>query len=252
MRHSNIRSFLLSPQLIVVTSQSFIAFCYVLALTLSLFPVISQAFVDACISVSYHDRPSPDFFPLFDDSVASTSHLSVSELEAIYYYAGLPSSPKLISRTGTIPWKPPTSMEAYRVLRELRPVFNHKIITVWNVLADKVLEYLDSLKIRWTSIDGVRFAEIGKAPGPVVLWIGVTPKSLSGEDAHTAAFGCLDILKKFDITDVDVEFRESVYTRSLGPKLLKPVSEFPPYHRRPWPSHSRAWSANRCRAHALH
>jgi hypothetical protein len=56
----------------------------------------------------------------------------------------------------------------------------------------------------------------------------VTPKSLSDEDAHTAAFGCLDILKWFDIADVDVEFRESVYTRSVGPRLLKPAFESHP------------------------
>lgn len=191
-----------------------------------LVPVISQAFIDACISVRFHDHSPADFLSdlsLADDSMASTSSpSSVAKLEAIFYYAGLPSGPKLISRTGPIPWKPPTGPEAYRVLRELRPVFNHKIITVWNVLADKVLEYLDSLKVKWTSIDGVRFAKFEEAPGPVVLWIGVTPESLSGEDAHTAAFGCLDILKEFDITDVDVEFRESVYTRSVGPRLLEP------------------------------
>jgi hypothetical protein len=173
--------------------------------------VISPTFIDACISDDH--PPAPDL-SLTDDSMASTSSPpSVAKLEAIFYYSGLPSGPKLVSRTVLIPWKPPTGPEAYRVLRERWPVFNHKIITVWNVSADKVLEYLDSLKVKWTSIDGVRFAKFEEAPGPVVLWIGVIPESLSGKDAHTAAFGCLDILKEFDITGVGVEFRESVYTR---------------------------------------
>ena len=202
-------------------------FSFLVPSRIHLVPVISRAFVDACISVYHHDRPPADFLSDLK-AIKSSSRPSVAELEAMYYYAGLPSSPKLVSRTGPIQWKPPTGPEAYNVMRELRPVFNHKIIPVWNVLADKVLEYLDSLKVRWSSIDGVRFAEVGEAPGPVVLWIGVTPKSLSGEDAHTAAFGCLDILKEFDITDVDVEFRESVYTRSVGPRLLKRVFDFHP------------------------
>ena len=31
--------------------------------------------------------------------------------------------------------------------------------------------------------------------------------------------GCLEILKESDIGDVDVEYRESIYTRSVGPNL---------------------------------
>lgn len=62
------------------------------------------------------------------------------------------------------------------------------------------------------------------APGPVVLWRGVTPLSLSDEDAHTAAAGCLQFLESFRLTDVEVELRESVFTRPVGPKLLKIVS----------------------------
>ena len=186
--------------------------------------MISQTFIDACISVRYHDHPPTDDLSLADDSMASSPFPpSVAKLEAIFYYSGLPSGPKLVSRTGPIPWKPPTGPEAYRVLRELRQIFNHKIMC-----PDKVIAYLDSLKIKWTSIDGVRFAKFEEAPGPVVLWIGVTPEALSGEDAHTAAFGCLGILKGFDITDVDVEFRESVYTRSVGPRLLEPVFDSDP------------------------
>ncbi|KIY47900.1 hypothetical protein FISHEDRAFT_74238 [Fistulina hepatica ATCC 64428] len=139
--------------------------------------------------------------------------------------------PRLVYRTGTTPWKKPTGPEAYRELRELRPVFGHKIIAAWKRLGPKVVAYLDSVNVLFTSIDCVRFAKVrdseGKA-GPVVLWIGVIPKSLSGEDAHTAGHGCLALLREFDITDVDVEFRESIYTRSTGPKLLKPVCDLHP------------------------
>jgi len=110
------------------------------------------------------------------------------------------------------------------VLKEVKPVFNHKIATVWGDLGPKVCNCLDSVRVTWTSVDVVRFAIVGKSPGPPVLWIGVKPQSVSGEDAHTAAVGCQDLLKSYKITDVEVEFRESVFTRSAGPKLLRSAS----------------------------
>ncbi|KAL4066316.1 hypothetical protein V8B97DRAFT_1980589 [Scleroderma yunnanense] len=168
----------------------------------------------------------PDFLDI--DSTATTPSpslpYSVSKLEATFYYAGLPSNPVLVYRTGTTPWKWPTGPEAYHKLKEVKPVFSHEIVTVWSDLGPKVCDCLDSVQVTWTSVDVVRFAEVGKAPGPPVLWIGVMPQSLSGEDAHTAAVGCQELLESYKITDVEVEFRESVVTRSAGPKLLKSVS----------------------------
>jgi hypothetical protein len=121
-------------------------------------------------------------------------------------------------------------MEAYTVLSELHPVFGHKLNTVWKDLGPKVCDFLDSAGVYWTTIDVVRFIKVeGVEPaGPVVLWIGVCPETLLGEDAHTAAYSCLDLLIDFGITDVEVEFRESIYIRSAGPDLLEPVSEFNP------------------------
>ncbi|KAH0585911.1 hypothetical protein H2248_007200 [Termitomyces sp. 'cryptogamus'] len=49
----------------------------------------------------------------------------------MFYYSGLPSSPRLVYRSGTTPWAMPTGPEAYRVLKELHPVFGHKIVIVW-------------------------------------------------------------------------------------------------------------------------
>ncbi|KAI0247212.1 hypothetical protein BJV78DRAFT_953540 [Lactifluus subvellereus] len=153
--------------------------------------------------------------------------------EAMFYYSGLCSSPRLVYRTSaeTTPWTMPTGPEAYRQLKELRPVFGHKLNAVWTTdLGPKVCQLLDSKGVLWTSIDVVRFIKVrkGETVGPVVLWIGVAAESLSGEDAHTSANGCLDLLKEFDITDVEVEFRESIYTPLAGPNLLKPASYLDP------------------------
>ncbi|KAF8905189.1 hypothetical protein CPB84DRAFT_1771811 [Gymnopilus junonius] len=81
----------------------------------------------------------------------------------------------------------------------------------------------------WTTIDVVRFVEVESAsvpwsPGPPVLWIGVKPGSLSRQDAQVAVIGCEELLKKFELTDVEIAFRESLFTRLAPPKLLKYVS----------------------------
>lgn len=122
----------------------------------------------------------------------------------------------------------PTGPEAYRQLKELRPVFHHKINIVWEELGPKVCQLLDKDELVWTSIDVVRFKVEKEPVGPVVLWIGVIPETLSAKDARTSAAGCLELLQQFDIADVEVEFRNSIYIRSAGPSLLKPVSDLHP------------------------
>ncbi|KIM75663.1 hypothetical protein PILCRDRAFT_92001 [Piloderma croceum F 1598] len=131
-------------------------------------------------------------------------------VEAMYYYSGLCSSPRLVYHTSTetTPWTMPTGPEAYRQLKELHPVFSHKLNVVWMTdLGPRVCRLLDFQGVLWRSIDVVHFIKVGEgeAVGPIVFWIGVTAKSLLGEDAHTLANGCLDLLKEFGITDVEVD-----------------------------------------------
>ena len=45
----------------------------------------------------------------------------LSEMEAKFYYAGLPSCPVLVARTSTTPWEAPTGPEESWNLKELRP-----------------------------------------------------------------------------------------------------------------------------------
>ncbi|KAH8987390.1 hypothetical protein EDB86DRAFT_3065748 [Lactarius hatsudake] len=138
------------------------------------------------------------------DSPRVFSECSDSEYEANTFYYGLPSKPVLVLQTGA-PWKKPTGPEAYSVPKEIRPVFDDQIAAVWDEMGTQVFEYLDSVKVAWTTID------VKRTPGPVVLWIGVKPGSLSREDAQVAAF---------KITGIEVAFRESLFTRSAGPKLF--------------------------------
>ena len=149
----------------------------------------------------------------------------MSDMEAKCYYAGLPSSPPLLARTSINLWEKPKGPEAYRQLKQLGVVVNHKLNTIWeDKVAPKVHACLDKMAIRWTSTDVVRLGIVGESPAPIILWIGVAPEPLlDAEDANAAAFGCLDVLKGFNITDVQVELRESFVTRFACPKLLPPA-----------------------------
>jgi hypothetical protein len=73
---------------------------------------------------------------------------AVSMEEALSYYAGLPSQPALIYRTGKEQWSAPKGAEAYRRLKELLPVFAHPIARVWNEeLGWKVVSIMDAHQV---------------------------------------------------------------------------------------------------------
>lgn len=181
---------------------------------------------------------------------------AVPQAEAQAYYSGLASEPRLVYRTGT-PWSPPRGPEAQRRRKELREVYNHPIVALWNGgLAWKVVEIMDSHGIHFTTLDVVRFqmvdfdeapsdeeeecsvdeddgeetAEVKKKPavGPVTIWVGVFPDRTPATAAHGAAQVVLGLLVEHQITDVDVDFRESLYRREAGPQLLSPVGDLDP------------------------
>ncbi|KZP25739.1 hypothetical protein FIBSPDRAFT_929153 [Athelia psychrophila] len=187
---------------------------------------------------------------------------AVSEAEAESYYAGLPSEPTLVYRTGNAQWTPPRGPHPQRRPKELREVFDHPIAEVWqHDLAWKVVSAMDDHKILFTTIDVVRFKNVGvddegdddeeggddeesedededadaepaaatkPVLSPVTIWIGVFPGSATATAAHGAAQSVLALLQKYQITDVDVAFRASIYTPDIGPPLLKPVDDLDP------------------------
>jgi hypothetical protein len=174
--------------------------------------------------------PSP---PLSDYASSPSSNSPPSKFEAMFYYSGIsPYPPKLVYRTGgsKTPWSEPTGLESYRKLKQARGVFGHKLNAVWKDVGPLVRDLLKAQGVAWTSIDVVRFLTDGdgdeKIRGPVVLWVGVRPDSLQGEDAFRSGDEILSLLASFDIGDVEVEYRESVYKRSVGPALLRSVDDF--------------------------
>ncbi len=112
----------------------------------------------------------------------------LSDTEAKYYYVGLPSSPRLVARTSPTPWVLPTGWGEPRD-KQLGVVVNHKLNTIWEFdVAPKILACLDDMGVLWTSADVVRIGLVVNSSPPIVLWIGVKPKSLTGENTNAAAF----------------------------------------------------------------
>jgi hypothetical protein len=138
-----------------------------------------------------------------------SSHPPVDEAHNDFY--GLPSNPLSIYHTGPA-WPLPTGPDAQRIPKEARPVCDHAIAAVWCKLGEEIYRFFDSVYLKWTSMDFVRFAERGKEPGPPFIWVGVVPQTLSRSDAESAAMRCKGILNNYDISDVEIAFRESAVT----------------------------------------
>ncbi|KAI6008150.1 hypothetical protein F5J12DRAFT_767781 [Pisolithus orientalis] len=203
--------------------------------------ISSQGLADATASRAISFTPDPHTVPL---------------AEALSYYSGLPSEPTLLYRTGKEQWSSPKGPEAQRRTKELYEIFDHPIAQCWNKdLGWKVVAIMDDHSIRFTTIDVVRFKKIEvdepnddeeddegeddnedeeptktkkRNVGPVTIWIGVFPDTTTPTAACNAAQEVLALLNHYRITDVDVDFRESFYTREAGPQLLKPVEDLHP------------------------
>jgi len=103
----------------------------------------------------------------------------------------------------------------------LGTVGNHEIKNLWEGdLSLQIVNYLNSKKVPWTSVDVVRISYVGESFRPVILWIGVLPESLSAEDGTHLARSCQEVLVQLGIIDVDVETRCKVRNSSRPPSHL--------------------------------
>ena len=68
--------------------------------------------------------------------------------------------------------------------------------------------FLDSRNIKWTSIDLATFANAGeKTPlCPLLIWIGVKPRTLPFDDAVAAADASKVIFSQAGFDDIEVAF----------------------------------------------
>ncbi|KAG2073432.1 hypothetical protein BDR04DRAFT_1116331 [Suillus decipiens] len=118
----------------------------------------------------------------------------------------------------------PLGPEAQRINREARPVYRHPIEPTWRSIGKRIYDKLDSIGVKWTSINPLAYADAGEAKPfcPLTLSIGVKPHSLLYDAAVTAAAAVVGILDEAGFPAIEVAFVESVVTRSVaaGPKLL--------------------------------
>ncbi|KAG2070520.1 hypothetical protein BDR04DRAFT_1100012 [Suillus decipiens] len=121
-------------------------------------------------------------------------------------------------------WRVPKGPEAQRINREARPVYRHPIEPTWRSIGKRIYDKLDSIGVKWTSINPLAYADAGEAKPfcPLILSIGVKPHSLLYDAAVTAAAAVVGILDEAGFPAIEVAFVESVVTRSVaaGPKLL--------------------------------
>jgi hypothetical protein len=89
---------------------------------------------------------------------------------------------------------------------------------------------------QWTSTDVARIGFVGESVAPILIWIGIKPGTLSGEDGLAVAKECKQLLVASEIYDVEVEICESVVTRYVG---LTPSSGSPSSPSIPVPSVGR-------------
>jgi len=158
-----------------------------------------------------------------------SSRSLISDLEAKHYYHGLHSKAVLIARTGMTEWKPPTGPEPYFVPKTIRTAGKHQLQGLWEEeLGPQIHQVMEENGVRWTSTDVDRIGNASEEAAPLVIWIGVMPKTLSREHGQAIAFECKMLLLKRKIDDVEVEIRESMVTRYTGPPLEKPAPTYNP------------------------
>ena len=95
----------------------------------------------------------------------------------------------------------------------------------------KVVKLLDKQQIQHTSVDLALFGwdeqkeDGGRKPvtSRVTIWIGVLPDTTSGEAAFDSSQGILELLKQYNVDDLDVAYRESVVHPLAGSELFAPV-----------------------------
>ncbi|PWW76384.1 hypothetical protein C7212DRAFT_357329 [Tuber magnatum] len=149
-------------------------------------------------------------------------------------FFGMPSMARCIYKSGPA-WPEPNGPEGQSYIREARPVYGHRIANKWLDIGTEIYTALDTLGVKWTSIDPVAFANAGEKMSfcPLLIWIGVKHETLTYQAAVTAANTVKDILFQAGFPNLEVAFRESEVIRSVGgPKLLPfhplidPIPEF--------------------------
>ncbi|KZS93092.1 hypothetical protein SISNIDRAFT_474567 [Sistotremastrum niveocremeum HHB9708] len=163
----------------------------------------------------------------------ATSSLSRSPLLATKL------GPKLIYRTSTDVFLPLSGPSQVLRKMQLLTVHNHgklgqdRFAAIRGLtLLCKTVGLLNRKQIKQTSVDLARFrweeqTEDGRGrevTSRITIWIGVLPDT-NGDAAFDSAQAIIELLKKYEIDDIDIAFRESEAQLLASPLLYAPVND---------------------------
>lgn len=161
-------------------------------------------------------------------SYTSVNQHTPDEFERRHYYYGVSkgNDPELLYRSDFEKTfsRPTGGWGVGLSTKSLRGVHNSKLTDVWDSVGPKIVELLTARQVNWASIDPARFVTTNSdndkgSLGPVVVWVGVRPGSTSSDIAHDISQEILVLLAEFGVTDVVVEWRETVLQRLAGVPL---------------------------------
>ncbi|KIM20794.1 hypothetical protein M408DRAFT_333799 [Serendipita vermifera MAFF 305830] len=169
------------------------------------------------------------------------SPYAVSDYEKAVYYRGITADgdqPDLLYRsditTNPFPSRQPPTRGNFGHLpsKSIRDVYNTSLHKVWRTVGPQIRDLVKAQKVRYSSIDPVRFVSYGEDKketlGPPIVWIAVPPNSTSPETAHNVTQAILAILGENKAEDVVVEWREAVLSKLSGPPLMPVVNSINP------------------------
>ena len=155
------------------------------------------------------------------------SQYTPSEYERTSYYNGIAGDvdhPELIYRSDflTTPFPKPVGRYAYIPVKSLRGVFATPLNGVWDTVGPEILKLINAQKIKWSALNLARFFTDGPpgeeekgSLGPVVIWVGVIPGSISSDTAHEVSQEILTLLLNNGVENVVVEWREADFPQRL-------------------------------------
>ena len=112
-----------------------------------------------------------------DDSVSKPTRLTDNYVNAYsdFYGSGTPC----IFKSGP-DWHVRKGPQAQGIEREARPVYGHAIGQAWLSIGKRIYNKLDSIGVKWTSINPLAYADAGEAKPfcSLIISMGVMPQSL--------------------------------------------------------------------------
>jgi hypothetical protein len=165
----------------------FLGSCKEVSETLSVGSPVSPTITHVTLSPTAYKFSKLSFNEDKEAAVSDAERLSAFYANAIYDFYGTPSGAQCVYKNGDA-WPIRTGPESQWIIREAHGIYGHPMQATWRELGERVHTLLHNKEVRWTSMDPLAFAEAGKTMfSPLLIWIGVEPKSLAYELANTVA-----------------------------------------------------------------